>query len=169
MIAPRRQRPSRRRLAVILVLTLWVVLVLTLLAHSLAFEMQIEASLTTIYRDQFQAEQFARIGIARAVCDLRNDRLYETEEEEGDLPKQFDALGDSWAGGTIKPRHFDVPGAGRREIAGQYDLLIIDEESKLGLNSMRPNSIDAFRDLLIIPDVDEAGACRVSDQMNWVI
>ena len=36
----------RRRRAVILILTLWIILVLTLLAHSLAFDMQVEAKLT---------------------------------------------------------------------------------------------------------------------------
>ncbi len=158
------RRHARRR-ATVLILTLWIVLVLTLLAHSLAFEIQVESKLTSTYRDQFRAEQLARIGIARAVTDLRNDRLVERPEEtikDINAREPFDALGDIWTDGSIVPRVFEVqnsdPATTAQKIEGEYELFVMDEESKIGLNNNKEGMHLALKFLLMTLDVDEKDA-----------
>jgi hypothetical protein len=161
-------RQGRRR-AAILILTLWIVLVLTLLAHSLAFEIQVESKLTSTYRDQFRAEQMARIGIARAVTDLRNDRLSERPEETiKDVTDRepFDALGDIWTGASIVPRVFEVENADAasraQKIEGEYELFVLDEESKIGLNNNKEGMHLVLKFLLMQLDLDETDAEEIA-------
>ena len=158
-----------RRRATILILTLWIVLVLTLLAHSLAFEIQVESKLTSTYRDQFRAEQLARIGIARAVTDLRNDRLVERPEEavkDINAKEPFDALGDIWTGASIVPRSFEVqnpdPANSAQKVEGEYELLVIDEESKIGLNNSKEGMHLVLKFLLMQLEVDEKDADEIA-------
>lgn len=162
---PFRRKPSRR--AVILVLTLWMVIVLSLLAQSLAFEMLVEMKLSGAHRDLFLAEQTARIGIARAVMDLRNDMLL-TDKENAVWNEQFDALGDVWAGGETVPRSFPVTVAGERNPVGEYSLLVVDEESKFPLNAMNPDWRKAMKYLLVQLDVAETEADRIAAALwDW--
>lgn len=155
-----RHSSFRSQRGAVLILSLWMVMVLTLLAFSLAMEIQVETRLTSTYRDQFKAEMLARHGIARAVSDLRNDRLIEKgeeQEEDSTAPaEEFDALGDVWAGGTSEPRLFEVDREMQsgKKIEGEYELLVIDEESKLFINSSNPKWTEAFKYLLMIVDKD---------------
>jgi type II secretory pathway component PulK len=157
---------SRRR-AVVLVLTLWIVMVLSLLAESLAFEMFVEMKLTGLHRDQFLAEQLGRIGVSRAVADLRNDNLL--AEDQNIMPQtHFDAYSDVWAGGSTKPRVIEVASEERGDPVGNYSLLVVDEESKLDLNNSNPLSREVMKDLLILLDVKETEASDISDAIyDW--
>lgn len=173
----------RRRRAVVLVLTLWLVLVLAVLANSLGFEMVVETKLTGAFRDQFRAEQLARIGVARVVTDLRNDRLLERVAEtpiinsDGTMapPQPFDAYGDVWTGGSLLPRYYEVTrhgagGAGdeRSALEGYYEVMVVDEESKLPLTGGGPRSNDALRYLLIELQVPEDQARQISNAVtDW--
>jgi DNA uptake protein ComE-like DNA-binding protein len=151
---------NRKRRAVILVLSLWMVLVLSLLAYSLAVEMRVEVKLTSAFRDQFRAEQLTRIGVARAFADLRNDRLMDFSRDDG-RGQVFDAMGDVWCG-SLTPRKYEIKGAGR------YDLLVVDEASKFALNSMNPQSRDFLRYLLLLLKVDEKKAQQLVDAIwDW--
>jgi type II secretory pathway component PulK len=168
MPRPFLQSSSRRR-AVMLILTMWIVLVLTLLAHSLAFEMQVEVKLTSSYRDRFKAAQLARIGIARAITDLRNDRLLERTDNEDSGPlKQFDGLGDTWTDSTMLPREYVVDAPRGRDIAGHYDLLVIDEESKIPLRSEGKLHPETLMYLLMQLDVEEQKARDIANAIeDW--
>lgn len=152
---PKYFRRKKHR-AVTLLLSLWVVVALSLLAHSLAFEMIVETRLTTTYRDQFLAEQIARVGVARAVADLRNDDML--GEEESGWNTRFDAIGDVWNGGSLVPREFEVTPVDGRDPSGYYQLLVVDEESKLDLNGRQEGWRNIMKNLLILLDVDEEEA-----------
>jgi type II secretory pathway component PulK len=173
----------RPRRAVVLVLTLWLVLVLAVLANSLGFEMEVETKLTGAFRDQFRAEQLARIGVARAVTDLRNDRLLERVEAtpltnaNGTTaePQPFDAYGDVWTGGTLLPRYYEVTRHGERGggdersgVEGYYEMMVVDEESKLPLTGAGPRTFDSLRYLLMELDVSEDQARDIASAIiDW--
>ncbi|NQU44981.1 general secretion pathway protein GspK [bacterium] len=160
-----RHRRSRR--AVILLLTLWIVVVLALLANSLAFEMKVEMKLTSSYRDSFLANHIARLGIARAVTDLRNDNLMFAGEGLN-WQTRFDALGDIWSGGTLEPREFEVLSRDD-EPAGIYRLMVIDEESKLNINNQSPVWPEVMRNLFVLLDVDEDEAQDLANAIqDWI-
>jgi len=82
MMKNRRTYPqSRARRGVIIILTLWLVTVLALIAYSLAYEMRSEGRLTKLKKDQLLAYQLAKAGVAKAICDLKNDMLMERQEK----------------------------------------------------------------------------------------
>ncbi|HUT26103.1 MAG TPA: hypothetical protein VM492_17355, partial [Sumerlaeia bacterium] len=157
---------KRRRRATVLILTLWIVLILSLLATTLAYEMQIEMQLTGAHRDEFVAEQLARIGVSRAVVDLRNDSLMDGATDFT-RRRQFDALGDVWAG-TLGPREIEIELPGEDEVFGTCQIMIVDEESKLSLNGMKPDWRNVMRNLLLLLDVDEDDAKQLADAIwDW--
>jgi len=115
-----------RERGVILILTLWMVTVLSLLAYSLAYEMRIEARLTKLKKDNFVAFQLAKAGVAKAICDLKNDMIIERAEKS----QIFDAEGDVWKNPEDK---INVPLG-----EGTYSVHIIDEESFININTAHP-------------------------------
>ena len=120
----------------VMVLVIWIVLVLTVIAYSLAYEMRISIKMTGQGQKRLKAQGLARAGLARAVMDLRNDRLLAL----ADNSNNNDTLGDVWA----KPEgKTDVPYGG-----GFYNVLIVDEERKLNVNALMPNSAVVLQYLL---------------------
>ncbi len=159
------RKNRERNKGVILVLTLWIIMVLALLAQSLASEMQVEIKLTRMYRDLFLAEQLARMGVARAVADLRNDQLLQDAKEEGP-PRPYDALGDVWAR-SVFPRKYDVENE-RGKVIGHYELMVVDESSKFNLNLRDEESNKTMRYILEALDIDEEDAIRIADAIwDW--
>lgn len=121
-----KNRLRKNNKGVILILTLWMVTVLSLIAYSLAFEMRLEARLTKLRKDNLMAYQLARAGLAKAICDLKNDMVLDRSEDA----QIFDAEGDVWKNPKDK---FEIPMAG-----GTYSVRIIDEESFLNINRVNP-------------------------------
>ncbi|MBN1868656.1 general secretion pathway protein GspK [Candidatus Sumerlaeota bacterium] len=162
-----RSKRSRRR-AVILVLTLWIVLVLTLMAQSLVFEMRVEMKLSGVYRDQLIAEQLARIGLARAVADLRNDYFFDRVKGVTETRPPIDTLADCWALGGEEPFEFEpTPHEGRRSL-GVCRVMVIDEESKIGLNGFESTWVPLMTNLLRVLEVDEKDAADLAQAMwDW--
>ncbi len=115
-----------RRRGVLLILTLWMVTVLSLIAYSLAYEMRLEVRLTKLKKDNLLAYQLAKAGVAKAVCDLKNDMVIDRAEGS----EEFDAEGDVW---KFYEDKLDIPLG-----AGTFSVRIIDEESLLNLNSISP-------------------------------
>ncbi|HPB32422.1 MAG TPA: type II secretion system protein GspK, partial [Candidatus Sumerlaeota bacterium] len=115
-----------RRRGVLLILTLWMVTVLSLIAYSLAYEMRLEVRLTKLKKDNLLAYQLAKAGVAKAVCDLKNDMVIDRAEGS----EEFDAEGDVW---KFYEDKVNIPLG-----AGTFSVRIIDEESLLNLNSISP-------------------------------
>jgi len=115
-------QPANR--GVVLILTLWIVTVLSLVAYSLAFEMRLEVRLTKLKKDNLIAHQLAKAGMAKAVCDLKNDMVIDRSEDF----QVLDAEGDVWKNPEDK---INIEMGG-----GSYSVKIIDEESFLNLNSV---------------------------------
>jgi type II secretory pathway component PulK len=115
-----------RERGVILILTLWMVTVLSLLAYSLAYEMRIEARLTKLKKDNLVAFQLAKAGVAKAICDLKNDMVIDRTGKS----QIFDAEGDVWK----NPEDKINVSLGE----GTYSVRIIDEESFININIAHP-------------------------------
>lgn len=165
------RRPARR--AVMLVLTLWIVLILSLLAQSLAFEMTVEMKLTNAHRNAFLAEQAARHGIAHAITDIRNNALLSYEEGMKWSSPRFDCYGSVWAAGTTEPRDFEIKPGESRDAVASYDLLVVDEESKITLSPAPGQPIPAglknvMKYLLMLLEVEETAARHLGEAIqDW--
>ncbi len=123
-------RPKQKsRRALILVIALWIAIILSMMALSLAHELRINMKLAKYSMDQLDARALARAGLAKAVMDLRNDRMLAVTDPArwGD-----DTLGDVWAVGDDKT---DV-----KLGDGTYTVSILDEERKFNLNTMNPRN-----------------------------
>ncbi|MBN1902079.1 general secretion pathway protein GspK [Candidatus Sumerlaeota bacterium] len=121
-----KKRSFGRGSGVVLILTLWMVTVLSLIAYSLAFEMRLEARLTKLRKDNLMAYQLAKAGLAKGICDLKNDMVFDRSEDA----QIFDAEGDVWKNPKDKT---NIAMAG-----GTYSVRVIDEESYLNLNKVNP-------------------------------
>jgi type II secretory pathway component PulK len=110
--------------AVILILTLWIAVVLSMIAYSLAYEIQMEMKVTKLAKDDLGAYGLAKAGIAKAIADLKNDLLLDHSEKA----QIFDAEGDVWA----KPEE----GKTKVELgSGMFSVRVVDEESKIDINT----------------------------------
>jgi type II secretory pathway component PulK len=155
---------SRSRRAMILVITLWVVMVLTIMAYSLDSDVRVETLLAQGARDQFLAEQVARIGIARACADLRNDRAYETTE---DLALRMDAMGDVWAG-SMDARSYDIDLNAHGYAKATYDFMVVDEYGKISLSAKNTQWRDIVAYMLQMLDVDDDESVDIANALwDW--
>lgn len=143
---------SSKNRGVILLGTLWLAVVLAIIAYSLAYQVQLEMKLTKLFRQRAQATALARAGIAKAVADLKNDLMLDVSEEG----QRFDAEGDIWANPEDKT---DV------ELGpGTYSVVVTDESGKLNINSV---NLEVLKQLLIVLGVEEDKveeiACAIID------
>lgn len=131
-IAPRHRRSSGRR-GVMLVLTLWMTVVLALIATSLVSHLMMQTRLVSMRRHRLTAEALARAGLAKAVADLKNDLILDHAEKA----QPFDAEGDIWKKSE----------EGKQDVqlgAGTFSVLIVDEESKININTASPKLLEAL-------------------------
>lgn len=128
--------PARGRQGAIMVLVIWVILILSVVAYSLAYEMRISLKMTSQGIKRIKAQGLARVGLARGVMDLRNDRLITM----ADAGRNNDTLEDIWAESKDK---IDVKHGG-----GTYSVVVVDEDRKLNLNVLQVNNLGVLGYLL---------------------
>jgi DNA uptake protein ComE-like DNA-binding protein len=118
--------PQSRKRAAVLILTLWIVVVLGVIASSLVFDVQVNSKLALLQKEQLIAYNLAKSAIAVGMVHLQNDLLIDFAENPN---QQFDAFSDVWAQPDRREQHKEVP-LGK----GTYQLEIEDEESKININ-----------------------------------
>jgi len=154
---------GRRRKGVILILTLWIVIVLSLVAYSLAYEMQMELKLTKMRRDGLVAYEQARIGVARAVADLRNDLILDSIVDGKDptlIP--LDGPGDIWRL-TEDKTEVEVGETGR------YTVAVTDQESLITLNNLRITQVRILQQLIALLGERDSGAMKIAEAIyDWM-
>ncbi len=131
-MSPKRLKNSRENRAVVLLLVLWIMVVLSLIAYSVIFQVTTETSITTSRKKYLKAQALARAGIAKAIIDLKNDMLYDTVEETG----PFDAEGDVWA--RPEEAKTEVVLGDDEETDGYFNTRVYDEDGLFNLNEMTP-------------------------------
>ncbi len=137
---------------VVLVIVLWLIVILSLMAYSLLFQVSSEVTVTSTRKKQLQAEFLARAGLSKAIIDLKNDLLFDVSSEEN---KAFDAEGDVWA----------RPEEGKEEVyltrdeeEGYYDVRVYDEESLINLKIMSQSNLKVLQNILVHFGYDEKDA-----------
>lgn len=114
--------PSARR-GLILLITLWIVVVLSLLVYSLSYQIQMELRLTSMSKKQFQARALAKAALAKGIADLKNDYAI----EQADPKMRFDGEGDIWS----------RPEEGKLDVElgrGEFTCIVEDAESYININ-----------------------------------
>jgi len=139
-------RRTLSRRAVALLVTLWVVVLLSIMAYSAMFEANLNIDLTRLDRDRFYARMMARAGIGRAMLDLRNDLRYDRARSATE--PAFDAKGDAWA--KIDETYTDVP-----MTSGKFTVRVTDEDSLLSLERPAPTAVSALLEVLGMEDEEE--------------
>lgn len=106
----------------ILIVTLWILAILTLLAISFSYRMRIEIKLTQFQIDSLRALYLAKAGINYAIATLKKD----TNNDE------YDSLNEEWAY--------------KKEIIklekGKFTFYIEDEERRINLNTATKSMLD---------------------------
>ncbi|MCX7717098.1 MAG: type II secretion system protein GspK [Candidatus Sumerlaeaceae bacterium] len=145
----RAQGGRARQRGVVMALVLWMVVVLSIVATSLAFDVRIDSRLALFQREQLQAYNLAKSAVAVGMTHLQNDLLIDFQEN----PNQpYDAFSDVWA----QPwrRDQDEP---EQLGAGTYELEIIDEDSKININTANARLLRAMMEFygLESPESDD--------------
>lgn len=153
-ISLRHARGAGRRGAV-LILVLWIVLVLSYMAYSLAYEIRLGVKTTSQGRRKTQADALARQGVAKAVMDLKNDRLISLADNR----MNFDSLADIWA---LTEDKTEMESG---DETGTWTVRVIDEERKLDLNRFDRRTFLALAYLLQKSDeeIDEEEAEAIAE------
>ncbi|OPZ06430.1 MAG: General secretion pathway protein K [candidate division BRC1 bacterium ADurb.BinA364] len=95
--------------------------------------------LTTLRRDSLIARELARIGLARAVVDLKNDLIMDYRpDEENPMGQPFDGPADLW-------RQFESKEDIEISKDRRYSAAVVEEESKLCLNRLGPNQLEVLK------------------------
>lgn len=131
----RRRRAASQR-AVVMILSLWIVVVLSILASSLAFDVQVNSKLALLQKQQFIAYYLARSAVAVGMTNLQNDRLIDFQENPN---QQYDALSDVWAQPDLKEKDREIK-LGK----GTYQCEVADEEGKININRATPRLLKAI-------------------------
>jgi type II secretory pathway component PulK len=126
---------AKQRSAV-LVLTLWIVVVLGVIATSLAFDVQVNSKLVLLQKEQLIAYNLAKGAIAVGMTHLQNDLLIDYADNPN---QQFDAFSDVWAQPERREKEREAK-LGK----GTYELEIEDEEGKININVASPRVFKAM-------------------------
>ncbi|MGI8906441.1 MAG: general secretion pathway protein GspK [Candidatus Sumerlaeaceae bacterium] len=147
------------RRAIVLVLVLWVVIVLGIIASSLAFDVQVSSKLTLIQREQFIAYNLAKSAIAVGMTHLQNDLLIEQQENPNQL---YDAPSDVWAQPGRREKDIEVE-IDKEHKDRSYEVEVADEEGKIPLNNASPRLLKGLLEFYgyEAPDSDEVAAAIV--------
>ncbi len=153
-----------RRKGIIMVLALWMIVVLSLVAYSLAYEMQMEIRLSSNRRDGLRAVELAKVGVARAIADLKNDAVM---DHVPDLKMMgaiapYDGPMDAWN----NPEDYEEIEIDDEAVC---TVRVTDEESKIALNSFNPRHVSTLKNLLRVLGVNDRESEELSEAIyDWM-
>lgn len=146
----RRRGARTPQKAVVLILTLWIVVVLSVIASSLAFDVQVNSKLALLQKEQFIAYNLARSAVAVGMTHLQNDMLIDFE---GKL--KIDAYSDVWAQPDRREKDIEVE-LGK----GTYELQIHDENGKININGANQRLLKAMLEYYGMEEPDSDDTAR---------
>jgi len=134
-----------------LILVLWVLIVLSLIVSAFAFDMHIEARITSFYRKKLKAEYLARAGVERAKMLLLKSAEVKkpdeaAEEEEPDSEWYQPALQIKNSGQITQTLTEDFDG-------GEVSIVIRAEQANINVNTL---SEEDWEDMLHSAGVPES-------------
>ncbi len=111
---------------VILITTLWILMILSVIALGFSIELQLEARMSRTQLDTHQAYYLARAGVIRTLVELKNDAILDHRTRNA----IYDAPGDCWANNEETEKIYkDIPLG-----EGTYTVVIQDELGKMNIN-----------------------------------
>lgn len=137
----RKNRGPNARRGVVLVISLWIIVVLGMIASSLAFDVQVSSKLTLLQKEQFVAYNLAKSAIGVAMTHLQNDMIIDFQENE---QQPYDAYSDVWALRDLRENEKIVKVDEKAHPDWTYELEVVDEESKIPLNQANFKVIKAM-------------------------
>ncbi len=136
----------------VLIMVLWLIVVLSVMAYSLSYEVRIGLKMTSQAQKRVQAQALARIGLAKAVMDLRNDRLIAMANQG----QNTDTPDEPWAQNEDKT---DLEVGDH----GMYNVRIVDEERKINVNMFHMANVGGLIYLLEeVGDIKEDEAYKIA-------
>ncbi len=138
---------SRTRSGSLLIITLWLVTILSVLVVAIGRYLSLGVTMTRYRLAREQANTLARSGVYLAMQRLASDGI----EADG---KSYDWEGDEWAsfsaGGSADSDSdvwviaFPSPGSGSSRFRGRVEIRMTDEERKLDLNAAAKDQLLAL-------------------------
>lgn len=129
----------------VLIVVLWILIVMSLLVGTLAFEMQVEANVTSYYRKRFKAQYMAKAGVEWARMMLTQAGSLGAEGMEDQYPELF-----------VYSQHL-MRGLGVRGVTGAigegtFTVDLIHEQGRRNVNLLTE---DDWRELLDMAQVPQ--------------
>ncbi|MEW6096916.1 MAG: type II secretion system protein GspK [bacterium] len=116
-----------------LIMTLWLVIILAVMAFELANLMRVESNVVSNFREDAQAYSLAEAGVITAINSLIMDES-----------KDYDSLEDSWA--KVISQELET---------GSFTVKIVDEQRKININEVDSTVLKEFLKLFTHEKVDE--------------
>jgi len=151
---------------VALLMTIWIMVLLTVMALEFSFEKRVDLSVATNFRDESQAYYLAMAGINMALAELLSKEYYfGSPDGSGEL--YFVSRQVKWdESGQVEMDEAAPVRKGVRLGRGSFDYQIIDERRKLDIRLS--SNDERFRDLLVNSGVDDMTADTIIDSMkDW--
>ena len=156
----RRSSFTKKQDGVILIIALWVVVIVSVVALSFAYQARLEVKMSGYSANHMRAKWYAEAGVSQALVLLRedllkdkdvleNEDLIDVEDEDIYL---YDSYAEDW--GSRKDLLNLEKDDYNEENKGTYKVEIIDECGKLNLNSSAVN-VETMENLLITLGVPE--------------
>lgn len=136
-------RTSRREGA-ILIVVMWVLIVLSLLVSTMAFEMHVEANVTSYYRKRFKAQFLAQAGVEWAKMVLM---------KAGNLTEEMEELyPDLYLSSLHLNRGLPVENLRHQVGEGEFSISLIPEQGRRNINRLTEDDWREILDQSYVPE-----------------
>lgn len=157
----------KKEAGVVLIITLWVILVLSASALGFLRQTQLEAKMVGFQRDAVVADTIARAGLRRALVNLREDAIKDHGEDFRESFMNFfeddnyvyDGGSEQWA--DDPDNYIDVPFYEKGGDVGYFYVDVEDEYAKFPINH-NGTTLDMIAHLLQLTGVEEDQATSLA-------
>ena len=140
-----RPRASRRSGSALIV-ALWVLLILSLLIGSFAYDMQVEANITSFYRKRLKSQFVARAGLEYAKLFLAKSLTAKKEGPEDDEDE------DTYVKAMNLQRGMGLSGVSQNVGQGKFTLDILPEAGRRNVNKLTDDDWEEILDQANVPE-----------------
>ena len=159
-------RCLRSSRGVALLMTIWIMVLLTVMALEFSFEKRVDLSVAANFRDEAQAYYLAVAGINMALAEVLSKEYYfGSPDGSGEL--YFVSRQVNWdASGQLEVDEASPLREGVRLGRGSFDYEIVDERRKLDIRLS--SNDERLRDLIVDSGVDDMTADTIIDSIkDW--
>jgi len=143
-----------------LIVALWVLLILSLLIGSFAYDMQVEANITSFYRKRLKSQFVARAGLEYAKLFLAKSLTAKKEGPEDDEDE------DTYVKAMNLQRGMGLSGVSQNVGQGKFTLDILPEAGRRNVNKLTDDDWEEILDQANVPQ--EKWAELIDCFNDWV-